>query len=481
MKIVFQKVILNPTPEELRGMSKKDERTTKYGSASYVTRIRARSAKFTKSRIDNGFSDEDIRTIEKVNEYLRKQEMICVDRSMGQHPRYKLSCRLYITKDYARTAYAWGELLTPIHCDDLDIATIMVPEWNERNVLVDPEAGITYVLGSDYTGEVKKAFLRMWMYVVKRRGALGLHAGSKKVIVNNPNKREVGQLFFGLSATGKSTLTCHGPELYQDDVVAILPDGSCIGTEACGIFTKTYELNKSEQPEIYDAVTKQNAILENVWVDGDGNVDFYNTELTSNGRAVIKRSVLPNASDEIDLPHVDQIFFITRNPVMPPIVRLSREQAAAAFMLGESVESSAGDPSRAGQFVRVVGTNPFIVGSRAEEGNRFLAIMRMNPHMECFIINTGSIGEGTCSRDVRLEDTTAILSEVAGGNVAWEYDPELGYEISKHINGIDISAFDPRKYYSKEEFEETLKNLRTERKSWLNQFHGLDPAILNAV
>jgi phosphoenolpyruvate carboxykinase (ATP) len=482
----MQKVVHNPTPDELRMMAIKDERTTKYGSASYITKVRSRSAKYTKNRIDDGFNDEDVLIIERMKEYLRGREIICIDRRMGVHSTFRLNCRLYVTKDYARLAYAWGELLTPIEEDDPDLTTVMIPEWEERKVLVDPEAGITYALGTDYIGEVKKSFLRMWMYEAKKRGGLGLHAGSKRVITRNSSiKREVGQLFFGLSATGKSTLTCHDLnldggercELYQDDVVAILPDGTCVGAEAEGIFTKTHALNRIEQSALYEAVTKPNAILENVWVGGDGDVDFYNTELTSNGRAVIKRSEIHMASKSIDLPSVNQMFFITRNPLIPPIVRLSKEQAAAAFMLGESVESSAGDPSKAGQRIRVVGTNPFIVGSRAEEGNRFLEILRKNPDISCFILNTGEVGE----RDIKIQDTVLILRAVSRGNVTWEYDPILGYEISKSIKGIDIREYDPRKYYTPKEFEEKMKELRMERIEWLNQFSGLDADILNAV
>jgi phosphoenolpyruvate carboxykinase (ATP) len=65
------------------------------------------------------------------------------------------------------------------------------------------------------------------------------------------------------------------------------------------------------------------------------------------------------------------VFFITRNPAMPPVAKLTPEEAAVAFMLGESVQTSAGDPSKAGGRIRVVGTNPFIMGSQGEEGNRF--------------------------------------------------------------------------------------------------------------
>jgi len=72
------------------------------------------------------------------------------------------------------------------------------------------------------------------------------------------------------------------------------------------------------------------------------------------------------------------MFFITRNQLMPPIAKLTPEQAAVAFVLGESIQTSAGDPARAGEAIRVVGTNPFIVGSEGAEGNRFYDLVREN-------------------------------------------------------------------------------------------------------
>src|SRR5439155_14267310 len=86
------------------------------------------------------------------------------------------------------------------------------------------------------------------------------------------------------------------------------------------------------------------------------------------------------------------VFITRRNDVVPAVARLTAEQAAAYFMLGESIETSAGDPTKAGQAKREVGTNPFIVGPEAQEGNRLLEILRANPDMQAYILNTGSIG-----------------------------------------------------------------------------------------
>lgn len=118
-------------------------------------------------------------------------------------------------------------------------------------------------------------------------------------------------------------------------------------------------------------MTDESTVLESVAVDDDGTVHFDEPRHGRNARATIRRERLESSADNIDLDRVDQVFFITRNPLISPIARLSNKQAAVAFILGESVETSAGDPSRVGESIRVVVINPFIVGSEGEEENRF--------------------------------------------------------------------------------------------------------------
>ena len=480
----FKSVLKNPSPQELRELARHDEKTTEFGSPSYVGKVRSRSAKFTKNSVDEGFEREDLEEIARAKAYLESEgEVIQVDRKIGRAEAFH--CRLYVSKEYARIALGWAELLEECSAEEKpDMVTIMVPEWKERKILVEAEKAFTFALGSDYIGEAKKAFLRMWMYLVKKKGWLGLHAGSKLLHLkqgDDPLKR-VGQLFFGLSATGKSTLTGHGfylkePEiakLIQDDVVGLKENGFCMGTEGKGLFIKTEGLSEKEQPELFHAVRQPSAILENVFVDKDGKVDFTNYSLTSNGRAVIQRSELSNASREIDLEHVDQLFFITRNPLMPPIARLDPKKAAVAFMLGESVESSAGDPSKAGQSVRVVGTNPFIMGKPGLEGNRLFEILSRNHGMECFILNTGFVGEGENAAKVKVRDTVGFITGAARKTINWAFDKELNLEVPAETIG---SPFDPRTHYSGKEFSERIAKLRAERKEWLDRFPELKPEV----
>ena len=493
-------IAYDPTFERLRALSEAMETTTEFGSPAYVSEFTSRSADRTKNAVDDEITEEDEAHVERALTTLREEAFVCLDRRLGAHPDLSFTCRLFVPEAYARIALSWATLLEPADPGaEPDMQTVQIPDWGETRIRAFPDDGVTYVLGSDYTGEAKKSFLRLFMFEAKRRGGLGLHAGSKRVRVldgrgecdergdacdadADDGLRSVGQLFLGLSATGKTTLTCHGlgltdpegAELVQDDVCALLPDGTVAGSEGGGLYIKTLGLSPDEQPELYRAATSEDAVLENVVVGPDGSVDFDDDSITSNGRASIRRADLPGAADSIDLSSVDHVFFITRNRLMAPVARLSPEEAAAAFVLGESIQTSAGDPEKAGESVRVVGTNPFIVGSPGEEGNRFLELVR-DADVECFLLNTGEVGYAE-PRSVGVEESVAILEAIARGRVEWRPDARLGLELPEHVEGVDVEAFYPPALV--DDFEERLAALRAERREYLGGFPALDSAIV---
>lgn len=479
-------LIKNLNKVELRNLAGKDEIITEFGSASYVSHIRSRGSKFTEI-IDTEPNPEQAVTITKVLQYIEKKTMVMVERSMCQSDKVNLLCRFYVTKDYARNAFMWHEMLfEPTSKEKPDLTVVSIPEWAERKIYVLPSKGITFILGSDYTGEVKKAFLRMAMYRVKQHGWLGLHAGSKIIKVRDKTQKLVskGMLLFGLSGTGKTTLTCHHHFLHddervtikQDDVVFLLPDGSAVGTEN-NFYAKTENLSPKTDPLLYKAVTSHNAILENVLVEENGTVDFQNCLLTSNGRAVVMRVEMAFTDNDINLSYANILVFICRrNDIVPPVIKLTSEQGAAFFMLGESVETSAGDPTQAGKSKRVVGTNPLIIGPEAEEGNRFYDILKAHPDMAVYVINTGRIG-GENGEKITVQESVEILTQICRGSIKWQVDPDWNYLVPIEIPNVDLKLYNPLNYYSEEEYQNRVRVLRQERKNWLSQYQRLKPEI----
>ncbi len=117
-----------------------------------------------------------------------------------------------------------------------------------------------------------------------------------------------------------------------------------------GLYIKTDKITTS-QPGIFHAAQSPLAIAENVWVDDEEEVDFDDLSLTSNGRCIVPRFSPPHSRDSVDLEHVDCMIFNTRRNDIPPIGKLlSSYQAAAYFMLGESIITSASNPTMAGKF-----------------------------------------------------------------------------------------------------------------------------------
>jgi len=487
-----KRIIDNPTDQELRNMALSQGGViTQFGNLAVITRVRSRSAKFTEIIMSKrDLRDDERKLLQEVFEAIRQKEMIQLDRTMCMDPRFKVASRIYVDAEFARLPLMWGSTLFPPEGKDPEFITIDLPNWPERRVLVFPEEGVTIVLGTDYKGEVKKSMLRKLMYRAKKRGCLGLHAGSKVLRVNqNGRLKDVGFIFFGLSGTGKTTLSCHShwltyPErviIRQDDVVILQPDGACAGTED-SYYIKTDGLEPDTQPLLYAAAISPRAILENVKVDERGVVDFFDRSLTSNGRAMVKRYDIAFTDDRIDIDKADNIIFITRRyDIVPPVARLSPEWAAAAFMLGESIETSAGDPEKAGSSLRVVGTNPFIIGSEAEEGNRFLEILRANPDIECFMINTGWIGGQRGGVKISIRDSVKIIEMIARKKIRWKRDPFWGYEVASEVPGIDMSRFDLENHYSRDQIEALSESLRQERLAWLKSFEGLDPDIIRVL
>ena len=518
-----------PNPIELRRTAERYGVRTVYDNYNFVSTVKNRSAwltvyigspKVLQRQVDQ--KQKEIlrnapKTVELVNEYVKRAPLVCVERTMGNNSYFNPHCTLYVSvhrKEMIRLAYMVGQTLFAFRnkAPGPEFYLLYVPEWQEkdRQILVFPEIGVTYVLGSDYYGEAKKGFLRMAMWAAKQKGMLGIHAGAKIVKAKDETGKikRYSMILFGLSATGKTTHACHnhgllqdgeGQEIVQDDVVFIRPDGSTLGSER-GFYLKTGYLDPKVQPIIFRAAISHNTIFENVMVDYLGNVHFDDITLAENGRAIIQRDDLgADKSESVNLPSLAEldgmiIIFITRrNTVVSIASKLTLEQAAAVFMLGESVETSAGDPSRTGESVREVGTNPFIVGDEAFEGNWFYDFLkRHSSKVQCYLLNTGGIGEIRRERDgsnkilkqavrVEIPEMAAIIRGIVRNSVSWKRDPYFDTLVPKKVNGVQMTKFDLSEFYSQEQINFYVDKLKRERREWLKRFKDLNPAILNEV
>lgn len=522
--------VTRPTDAQLREQAERYGTRTEFGNYAFQTMVKNRSAGVTVYVGSPAVSlpalsprQQELlarvpQTLDAVARYLTKAPLVCVERSMGDNPAFVPFCRTFVSvarPEMVRIAYMWWCLLNPPApaAPGPRQTLIYVPEWQEkdRQIVVFPEQNLTLVLGSDYLGESKKGHLRMAMWTAKQQGMLGIHAGAKLLRARDAatgRVRRCSMVIFGLTATGKTTHACHhhgltsdgeGIEIVQDDLVFLTPDGGAYGTER-GFYLKTDGINPQTQPLLYRAATQRDAVFENVLVDYQGRVDFTDETLTSNARGVVQwsdfgatKAATPNLPPARDVDGLIVAFITRRNTVVPIVSKLTLEQGAAAFMLGESIESSGGDPRRAGESVRVVGTNPFIVGDLAAEGNRFYEILKAHPdRVQCYLLNTGGVGElaerqpdgrrVVTRRVLRVEipEMAAIIRGIVRNAIEWVEEPHFGTLVPKAVEGLDLAKFDLQKFYTPAQIDEQAAALQRERAEYLARFRGLHPAIVAA-
>ena len=495
-------VFHNPTAEELRSFTEEmpEARLTEFGNVNVQTTVLSRSAASTYvvDRESSGktMSRADYEAIARLQEaYIAEHDMIVIDGYIGNDPEMRTAAQLVMEKRYANIAGMQQKLyFERTDGADPEVRVIYTPGLkaegypDDRLIAVDLDDYTTRVLHSDYFGESKKGGLRMWNDIVYNKGGLALHAGLKEIPTADGDKVI---MIIGLSGTGKTTTTFttqNGSKPIQDDFVGLMPGGHAYGTEN-GCFAKTFGLDADFEPSIHGAVVKSNAYLENVYQGEDGAIDFFNEHYTKNGRAVFEMQDLLSYEDARNVGTVDYLLILNRNEnIIPAVAKLSQEQAAAFFMLGETTGTAAGGAAEEGKFLRVPGTNPFFPLPHGLQGNRLLELLDTHP-IETYLLNTGRVGgkDGDDrSKKLRIPDTSACVSGIAERTIAFEEDPDFGYQVAASIPGLDdLEKLQPRRLYEAQgrgaEYADMVERLKAERVTHLQQFTQLSEDIIKAV
>jgi phosphoenolpyruvate carboxykinase (ATP) len=432
----------------------------------------------------------------KQDAYIADKDMILIEGYIGPDPKFRTGCRLYMEKTQANIPAMQQQLYFPKDEDwTPEFTVIYTPgldapgKPDDRLILVDHEAYVTRVFGSDYFGESKMGGLRMWNHLVFEAGGLALHSGLKTF--PDVNGEEKVALMLGLSGTGKTTTTFR-QQLdslpVQDDFNALFPGGKVYASEN-GCFAKTFGLDPDDEPTIYGGTTRSDAWMENTWVSGEGKVDFFNDSDTRNGRSTFPLANIRHR-DPNDLPPANYIMLLNRNEtIIPAVVKLKREQAAAYFMLGETIGTSAGGKAEAGKSLRVPGTNPFFFDNDALMGNRFLELLETMPEVDVYLMNTGRVGGPAGddrSKKVKIRHSSAVIEGFVTDTIEWEEDPDFGYYVAARLDGFDDpDLLNPRSMYEAqgrlEEYTELVTKLKAERSEYIQQFPGVDPSIISAI
>ena len=503
-------VLRNPSQDELRALVERmpNARRTEHGNWNVQTVVTARSAGSTFVVADDPSTTQNqtmsradyARNVERQEAYIAEQDMVLVEGYIGpENSPLKRPARVYIEASNANIPAMQQQLYYPKDADwdeSQALTVIYTPNCSAegypdgRLVTIDLENWVTRVFNIDYFGESKMGGLRMWMEWCYQQGALAMHSGAKVIPTSDGDKVA---LIVGLSGTGKTTTTFRQQNHslpVQDDICALVEGGGVYSTEN-GCFAKTYGLDPSDEPTIHGALTRPESWLENVAVDEDGKVDFFDDSYTANGRGTFELSVIEHF-DPRKLGRADFLLILNRNEsIIPAVAKMSSiEQACAYYMLGETKGTSAGGKAEAGKNLRVPGTNPFFMRFDHMQGNRLAEMLRsMDYEFGVYLMNTGRVGgpedvEG--SKKVRIPHSSAVVKAIAEGTIEWEEDPDFGYLVATSVPGIDdLEILQPRKLYEAQgradEYRDLVEHLKVERREYMAKHAGLEEAIVEAL
>jgi len=271
--------------------------------------------------------------------YLAERPVWHEDLAVGADPAWRYAIDLTTERAWValfsrhlfvrEAAPAGAETITILHAPELFIDPAEFGTRTSTVIALHPTKRTIVIAGTSYAGEVKKAVFTLMQYLLPTRGIVTMHCSAA---IDDANRTT---LFFGLSGTGKTTLS-NDPafRLVGDDEHAWTDQG--VFNLEGGCYAKALHLSPTREATIFDAATLPGTVLENVVLTADGAPDFDDASLAENSRAAYPIDVIPNAVIPGMAPHPSQIVLLTADAsgVLPPVAKLTREQAIAIFLLG---------------------------------------------------------------------------------------------------------------------------------------------------
>ena len=346
---------------------------------------------------------------------------------------------------------------------------------------------IAIIGGTEYGGEMKKGIFSVLHYLLPQRGVLSMHC-SANVYVDGGNPA----IFFGLSGTGKTTLSTDPVRpLIGDDEHGWSDDG--IFNFEGGCYAKVINLNKDEEPDIYNAI-REGALLENVVYNEETKIiDFTDGSKTENTRVSYPLNHIDNSVYGQGKPsvagHPEKIIFLTCDAygVLPPVAKLSSDQAMYHFISGYTAKvagTERGITEPTATFSPCFG-GPFLTLHPL----RYAELLKEKMEkfdVDVYLVNTGWVGASAKSGAKRfsLPKTREIINSILGGEIEkseFETDPYFGFQIPISLGVIDANLLNPvRAWDNLDEYHVTAKELVRKFQANYKQYDLGDTAVLNA-
>jgi len=315
---------------------------------------------------------------------------------------------------------------------------------SETVVALDLTRMIVLIGGTAYAGEMKKSVFTVLNYLLPKKDVMPMHCSA--------NEGPAGDtaIFFGLSGTGKTTLSADPTRtLIGDDEHGWGPDG--VFNFEGGCYAKTIRLSAEHEPEIFATTRRFGTVLENVPMDEARIPDLDDETLTENTRAAYPLDFIANASGTGRAAHPRNIVMLTADAfgVMPPIAKLTPAQAMYHFLSGYTAKvagTERGVTEPTPEFSACFGS-PFLPLHPSEYGN-LLRRLIADHKVDCWLVNTGWTGGayGTGSR-MPIKATRALLGAALDGSLAgaeFRTDPHFGFAVPVAVPGVEGSILDPR-------------------------------------
>lgn len=314
---------------------------------------------------------------------------------------------------------------------------------NPACVLINLTEKVVVIAGTEYAGEIKKSMFSVMNYILPKRGVLPMHCSA------NTDQDGNSAVFFGLSGTGKTTLSADPNRILIGDDEHVWTDTGVFNMEG-GCYAKAIGITAESEPEIFATTHMPHTILENVVLDADGEADFDDMTITENTRISYPISHIPNASKNGRGGMPKNIIMLTCDAfgVLPPVARLTAQQASYHFLNGYTSKvagTEVGVTEPQPVFSTCFGA-PFMPMKPAVYGD-MLADKIDTHNAKCWLVNTGWIGGayGVGSR-IKLAYTRAIVTAILNGTLAnsdFVQDPIFGLDIPTTCTGVDDMILNP--------------------------------------
>ena len=313
------------------------------------------------------------------------------------------------------------------------------------------------IVNTWYGGEMKKGMFSMMNYYLPLKGIASMHCSA-----NTDMNGENTAIFFGLSGTGKTTLSTDPKRLLIGDDEHGWDDNGVFNFEG-GCYAKVINLDKESEPDIYNAI-KRNALLENVTLDADGKIDFNDKSVTENTRVSypidhIEKIVRPVSA----APAAKEVIFLSADAfgVLPPVSILTPEQTQYYFLSGFTAKlagTERGITEPTPTFSACFG-QAFLELHPTKYGEELVKRMEANG-AKAYLVNTGWNGTG---KRITIKDTRGIIDAILNGdilNAPTKKIPYFNFEVPTELPGVDSGILDPRDTYADAaEWEAKAKDL----------------------